>query len=62
MLGSMFTLAAEENYSPTDGEMLAVSDALHNTKNFSLGLFQAAGGFGRQFTIGTAVKQATGYH
>ena len=49
MVGSRFTLAAEENYSSTEGELLAVADALHNTKYFSLGLSQAAGGVGPQF-------------
>ena len=37
MVGSRFTLPAEGNYSPTEGEMLAVVNALQKTKYFTLG-------------------------
>ena len=37
MVGSRFTLPAEANYSPTEGEQLGVSNALQKTKYFTLG-------------------------
>ena len=37
MVGSRFTHAAEVNYSATEGELLAQTDALHKTKYFTLG-------------------------
>ena len=36
MVGSRFTHAAEANYSPTDGVLLTVADALLKTKYFAL--------------------------
>ena len=37
MVGSRFTLAAEANYSPTEGELLGVANGLLKTKYFTLG-------------------------
>ena len=37
MVGSRFTIPAEANYYPTEGEMLGVCNALHKTKYFTLG-------------------------
>ena len=37
MVGSRFTLPAEANYSPTEGELLGVANALQKTKYFTLG-------------------------
>ena len=37
MVGSRFAPAAEANYSSTEGELLAVADALHTNKYFTLG-------------------------
>ena len=37
LVGSRFTLPAEGNYSPTEGEMLGVVNALQKTKYFTLG-------------------------
>ena len=37
MVGSRFTSPAEANYSPTEGELLGVKNALHKTKYFTLG-------------------------
>ena len=37
MVGSRFTLAAEANYSPTEGELLGVANCLNKTKYFTLG-------------------------
>ena len=37
LVGSRFCIPAETNYSPTEGEALAVADALHRTKHFTLG-------------------------
>jgi len=37
MVGSRFTRNAEPNYSPTEGELLAVGDALKKTKYLTLG-------------------------
>ena len=36
-VGSRFTLPAEANYSPTEGELLGVTNALEKTKYFTLG-------------------------
>ena len=36
-VGSRFTLTAEANYSPTEGELLGVVNALEKTKYFTLG-------------------------
>ena len=37
MVGSHFTHDAETRYSPTEGELLAISYALHKTRYFTLG-------------------------
>ena len=37
MVGSRFTREAEPGYSPTEGELLAVADALKKTKYYTLG-------------------------
>ena len=37
MVGSRFTHTAEANYAATEGELLALADALHKTKYFTLG-------------------------
>jgi hypothetical protein len=37
MVGSRFTHTAEANYSPTEGELLGVADALNKTKYFTMG-------------------------
>ena len=37
MVGSRFTQQAESRYSPTEGELLGVYNALHKTKYFTLG-------------------------
>ena len=37
MVGSRFNLPEEANYSPTEGEMLGVANALQKTKYFTLG-------------------------
>ena len=37
MVGSRFTLAAEANYAPTEGEMPGVTYGLHKSKYFTLG-------------------------
>ena len=36
-VGSRFTLPAEANYAPTEGELLGVTNALEKTKYFTLG-------------------------
>jgi hypothetical protein len=42
MVGSRFTHTAEANYSPTEGELLGVADALHKSKYFTLGQHAAS--------------------
>ena len=37
MVGSRFTIPAEANYAPTEGELLAVGNGLEKTKYFTLG-------------------------
>ena len=37
MVGSRFSPAAEANYSSTEGELIAVGDAFHTNKYFTLG-------------------------
>lgn len=37
MVGSRFTSHAESNYAPTEGEGLAIADALHRTRYYTLG-------------------------
>ena len=37
MVGSRFTSAAEQNYSPVEGEMLAVADGLYKTRFYTQG-------------------------
>ena len=37
MVGSRFSPAAEVNYSSTEGELIAVGDAFHTNKYFTLG-------------------------
>ena len=37
MVGSRFTSAAEQNYSPVEGEMLGVADGLYKTRYYTLG-------------------------
>ena len=37
MVGSRFTIPAEANYQPTEGEMLGIANALSKTKYFTLG-------------------------
>ena len=37
MVGSRFTIPAEGNYAPTEGELLGITYALEKTKYFTLG-------------------------